>query len=200
VFRKGLLLVVVSLLFVPQVSSADEFSVAVDAWGGWTSPLGDYTLTGEIDPLDLSGVISGASLGLEGRYDSGPWFLSFLLTGGGSYALTGGTHDVLRLFDAFLGAKAGVSLWSFLRPYVFAGGMYSHYTLLVPYHELNSAVLHLPGFRVGAGMDVRVVAFNVGGYDLALELGPEYVLDIMFSGTSILVHEVRGRAILRFIN
>ena len=200
--RCGVVLIILASSFlVPQASRADEFSLTLDAWFGWTSPLDDYYLTGDVEPLDLAGPISGSSVRMELQYDQEPWFASFVLSGGGSYTLTGGTHDVLRLFDLFVGAKGGISILRFLRPHALAGVMYSHYILLVPHHELNSAVLHLYGFRVGGGIDIRVVplAFDFGRYTLALELGPEYVLDIMFSGTPILVQEFRGRATMRFI-
>ncbi len=194
-------LILVSSLLVPHASCADEVGLTLDAWFGWTSPLDDYFLTGDVEPLDLAGPISGSSVRMELQYDQEPWFASFVLSGGGSYTLTGGTHDVLRLFDLFMGAKGGISILRFLRPHVLAGVMYSHYILLVPHHELNSAVLHLYGLRLGGGIDIRVVprALDLGRFYLELELGPEYVLDIMFSGTPILVQEFRGRATMRFI-
>lgn len=189
----------VPLLLVSWVAGADEFGMTLDAWFGWTSPLDDYYLTGELEPLDLSGVLAGSTGRIELRFGPDPWLVSFVVAGGGSYALTGGTHDVMRMVDLFIGAKAGISLLPVFQPHVLAGLMYSHYILMVPHHESNSATLLLYGFRLGAGIDARFFTFDIGNFDLALELTPEYILDVMFSDAVILVQEFRVRATMRFI-
>ena len=88
--------------------------------GGLDGPRRLTTTTSQARPsLSILRASSAVSSGrLELRHGQEPWFASLVIAGGGSYALTGGTHDVMRMLDLSIGAKAGVSLLPVFQPHV----------------------------------------------------------------------------------
>jgi hypothetical protein len=192
------------LVFVAFLAAAlecpavDSGSVDLGAWYGWGASLGDYSLSGTGESLDLDGQLSGGAVRLNISLPK-EWYeyrLWFDYTG--SYMLTGGTYDVLRRMDLALGGTVAVPAFRYLQPFLSAALLYSDYLLFLPHHPVSSSGLHLLGLRFSAGVVSEILCVRFKSWAFGLTVGPEYVLELLFSGTPILLNEVRGRLGVEF--